>query len=78
MIRRISLFGSFVYLPLLHTLVEERAAPQAVHPICCSVLGEGRLDPACPSPCPSPRSAGRGDVIQRFQGGVAESEMRPS
>jgi|HubBroStandDraft_5_1064220.scaffolds.fasta_scaffold600979_2 hypothetical protein len=65
MIRRTSLFGSFVYLPLLHTLVEERA-------------GERRLDLACPSPCPSPRSAGRGDVIQRFQRSEPESEMRPS
>jgi hypothetical protein len=74
MIRRISLFGSFVYLPLLHTLVEERAAPHAVRPICCSVLGERRLDPACPSP----RSARRGDVIQRFQRSVPESEMHPS
>jgi hypothetical protein len=25
--------------PTIHPLLEERAAPQAVHPICCSVLG---------------------------------------
>jgi hypothetical protein len=35
--------NEFVLLPLLHTLVEERAAPQAVHTICCSVLGERRF-----------------------------------
>ena len=40
---RIPLSGIFVYLPLFHILVEERAAPRAVHPICCSVLGERRL-----------------------------------
>ena len=30
----------------------------------------------CPSPFPSPRSAGRGDVIQRFQRNLPKSEMR--
>jgi hypothetical protein len=62
--RRVSLFDSFVYLPLLHMLVEERA-------------GERRFDLACPSPFPSPRSAGRGDVILRRQKNLPESEMRP-
>src|SRR5580698_341238 len=33
----------FVLLPRLHTLVGERAAPQTVHPICCSVVGERRF-----------------------------------
>jgi hypothetical protein len=36
-------------------------------------FGERRF----PSPCPSPRCAGRGDVILRCQKNMPKSEMRP-
>jgi outer membrane protein assembly factor BamB len=40
-------------------------------------LGRGGSALSNPSPCPSPRCAGRGDVIQRLQRNLSNSEMRP-
>ena len=72
---RISLFDNLVYLPLLHTIVEERAGVRRFPSRIRFMVGGLFME--SPSPYPSPRIAGRGDVVPRFQMNLPESEMRP-